>query len=104
MTLLLDLVLVVAGLLLWQRSCSEGDDVWGSVPAFTGGDRSGRDRSGQWRALAGDSAAGVGPRPAFGEADRRRGEPLMNPRGPDIIELMLVGLILALLAFRFSSL
>jgi len=28
----------------------------------------------------------------------------MNPRGPDIIELMLVGLILALLAFRFSSL
>jgi hypothetical protein len=21
-------VLVVAGLLLWQRSCSEGDDVW----------------------------------------------------------------------------
>jgi len=28
MTLLLDLVLVVAGLLLWQRSCSEGDDVW----------------------------------------------------------------------------
>lgn len=28
MTLLIDLVLVVAGLLLWQRSCSEGDDVW----------------------------------------------------------------------------
>jgi len=28
----------------------------------------------------------------------------MNPRGPDIIELMLVGLILALLAFRFSTL
>jgi len=28
MTLLLDLVLLVAGLLLWQRSCSEGDDVW----------------------------------------------------------------------------
>ena len=28
MTLLLDLVLVVAGLLLWQRSCREGDDVW----------------------------------------------------------------------------
>ena len=28
MTLLLDLVLVLAGLLLWQRSCSEGDDVW----------------------------------------------------------------------------
>jgi hypothetical protein len=28
MTLLLDLVLVIAGLLLWQRSCSEGDDVW----------------------------------------------------------------------------
>jgi hypothetical protein len=28
----------------------------------------------------------------------------MNPRGPDITELMLVGLILALLAFRFSSL
>jgi hypothetical protein len=28
MTLLLDLVLVVAALLLWQRSCSEGDDVW----------------------------------------------------------------------------
>ena len=28
MTLLLDLVRVVAGLLLWQRSCSEGDDVW----------------------------------------------------------------------------
>ena len=42
--------------------------------------------------------------PALGEADRRRGEPLMNPRGPDIIELMLVGLILALLAFRFSTL
>jgi len=28
----------------------------------------------------------------------------MNPRGPDIIELLLVGLILALMAFRFSSL
>jgi len=28
----------------------------------------------------------------------------MNPRGPDIIELLLVGLILALLAFRYSSL
>ena len=28
MTLLLDLVLLVAGVLLWQRSCSEGDDVW----------------------------------------------------------------------------
>ena len=28
MTLLLDLVLLAAGLLLWQRSCSEGDDVW----------------------------------------------------------------------------
>jgi hypothetical protein len=28
MTLLIDLVLVVAGLLLWQRSCTEGDDVW----------------------------------------------------------------------------
>jgi hypothetical protein len=28
MTLLLDLVLMLAGLLLWQRSCSEGDDVW----------------------------------------------------------------------------
>ena len=28
MTLLIDLVLVAAGLLLWQRSCSEGDDVW----------------------------------------------------------------------------
>ncbi len=28
MTLLIDLVLVVAGLLLWPRSCSEGDDVW----------------------------------------------------------------------------
>jgi len=28
----------------------------------------------------------------------------MNPRGPDIIELMLVGLILALMAFRFSTL
>jgi hypothetical protein len=28
MTLLLDLVLVAAGLLLWQRSYSEGDDVW----------------------------------------------------------------------------
>jgi len=27
----------------------------------------------------------------------------MNPRGPDIIELMLVGLILALMAFRFST-
>ena len=28
MTLLVDLILLVAGLLLWQRSCSEGDDVW----------------------------------------------------------------------------
>ncbi|MFM7435887.1 MAG: hypothetical protein ACKO1Q_07945 [Vulcanococcus sp.] len=28
MTLLIDLVLVAAGLLLWQRSCTEGDDVW----------------------------------------------------------------------------
>jgi hypothetical protein len=28
MTLLLDLVLVVAGLLLWQRGCNEDDDVW----------------------------------------------------------------------------
>jgi len=28
----------------------------------------------------------------------------MNPRGPDIIELLLVGVILALMAFRFSSL
>jgi len=28
----------------------------------------------------------------------------MNPRGPDIVELMLVGLILALMAFRFSTL
>ena len=28
MTLLVDLVLVIAGLLLWQRSCTEGDDVW----------------------------------------------------------------------------
>jgi len=28
----------------------------------------------------------------------------MNPRGPDITELMLVGLILALMAFRFSTL
>ena len=28
MTLLVDLLLLMAGLLLWQRSCSEGDDVW----------------------------------------------------------------------------
>jgi len=28
----------------------------------------------------------------------------MNPRGPDMTELLLVGLILALMAFRFSSL
>jgi hypothetical protein len=28
MTLLVDLVLLLAGLWLWQRSCSEGDDVW----------------------------------------------------------------------------
>ncbi|MFM2080431.1 MAG: hypothetical protein RLZZ124_134 [Cyanobacteriota bacterium] len=28
MSLLVDLVLLVAGLVLWQRSCSEGDDVW----------------------------------------------------------------------------
>jgi len=28
MTLLVDLVLLLAGLVLWQRSCSEGDDVW----------------------------------------------------------------------------
>jgi len=28
----------------------------------------------------------------------------MNPRGPDIVELLLVGVILALMAFRFSSL
>ncbi len=27
-TLLVDLILLAAGLLLWQRSCSEGDDVW----------------------------------------------------------------------------
>jgi len=27
----------------------------------------------------------------------------MNPRGPDIVELVLVGLILALMAFRFSG-
>ena len=27
-TLLIDLVLVVAGLVLWQRSASEGDEVW----------------------------------------------------------------------------
>jgi hypothetical protein len=26
--LLIDLVLLLAGLVLWQRSCSEGDDVW----------------------------------------------------------------------------
>jgi len=28
MALLLDLVLLVAGLILWQRSSSEGDEVW----------------------------------------------------------------------------
>ena len=28
MTLLIDLILVLAGLVLWQRSCTEGDDVW----------------------------------------------------------------------------
>lgn len=28
MALLLDLVLLACGLLLWRRSCSEGDDVW----------------------------------------------------------------------------
>jgi len=28
MALLLDLVLLAAGLVLWQRSSSEGDDVW----------------------------------------------------------------------------
>jgi len=28
----------------------------------------------------------------------------MNPRGPDVVELMLVGVILALMAFRFSTL
>ena len=28
MTLLIDLVLLVAGLVLWQRGSSEGDDVW----------------------------------------------------------------------------
>jgi hypothetical protein len=28
MNMLVDLVLVLAGVLLWQRSCSEGDDVW----------------------------------------------------------------------------
>ncbi len=27
-TLLVDVILLAAGLLLWQRSCSEGDDVW----------------------------------------------------------------------------
>lgn len=27
-TLLIDLVLLLAALVLWQRSCSEGDDVW----------------------------------------------------------------------------
>jgi hypothetical protein len=27
-TLLIDLVLLVAGLILWQRGSSEGDDVW----------------------------------------------------------------------------
>jgi len=26
----------------------------------------------------------------------------MNPRGPDLVELALVGLILALMAFRFG--
>jgi len=26
--LLVDVILLAAGLLLWQRSCSEGDDVW----------------------------------------------------------------------------
>jgi hypothetical protein len=28
MTLLLDAVLLLAGLVLWQRASSEGDDVW----------------------------------------------------------------------------
>jgi hypothetical protein len=28
MTLLLDAVLLIAGLVLWQRASSEGDDVW----------------------------------------------------------------------------
>jgi hypothetical protein len=28
MTLVLDLVLLMAGLVLWQRGSSEGDDVW----------------------------------------------------------------------------
>jgi len=28
----------------------------------------------------------------------------MNPLGPDVVELMLVGVILALMAFRFSTL
>lgn len=28
MTLLIDLVLLVAGLVLWQRGSTEGDDVW----------------------------------------------------------------------------
>ena len=28
MNMMVDLVLVLAGVLLWQRSCSEGDDVW----------------------------------------------------------------------------
>ena len=27
-TLLTDLLLLVAGLLLWRRSCSDGDEVW----------------------------------------------------------------------------
>ena len=27
-TLLTDLLLLLAGLLLWQRRCSEGDEVW----------------------------------------------------------------------------
>jgi len=27
----------------------------------------------------------------------------MNPRGPDVIELTLVGLILALMVFRFTQ-
>ena len=56
MTLLIYLVLVAAGLLLWQRS---------------------------------------GPA-------RAAGAPPMNPRGPDLVELALVGLILALMAFRFG--
>jgi len=82
MTLLLDLVLVVAGLLLWQRSCSEGDDVW---VLFL-------------RSLAAIDLAVI----ALGNGVLWLEIPLL------VLALTLPsvkrGLILALLAFRFSTL